>query len=115
VFTPEMIELMRREAQNKNAKELADMIGSTPGSVYAKCYENGIKIKKHQTSAKAIRTELAVTIRSQLDCKANQLGITTETLVRRLITIIVQDDLFNAILEPDEDFANKRNYPYDKT
>jgi hypothetical protein len=107
VFTPEVMDLIRTEALTKNAKQIAEMIGSTPGSVYAKCHESGIKIRK-SPGAKSIKADLGGQTRVKLECKAIDLGVSVEVLVRKLLTIIVEDNLFNAILEQDEKSSSRK-------
>lgn len=109
VSIPEMVESGMR------ADAIAKKLGTTPQSLYVACSQNGISLRRSCDRVKrriALAGEensgpakdnflvvaLSLGVRLSLSREAQRREMAPEQLVRRLFTIIAQDDLYDAVL-----------------
>jgi IS30 family transposase len=120
IFTPENLLRIRRMAGDGcSAIEIANSIGSTPGSVRVVCCHHKIKIGRRvrrsttdavskparRSSDQAIAVHLSTSICTEFHRKAEVLQIPVSVLAARLLSAIVISNIYEAVLD-DEDAAS---------
>jgi DNA-binding CsgD family transcriptional regulator len=110
VFTPRAVETIRRLADHeKTAAEIADVIGSTAGSVRVKCSQLKIKLtrgRRRNIILQIGRQKLTVYMRPS-DCaalkwKAARLQRSSDELAADLLEAIISSDIYEAVLDEDD-------------
>jgi len=112
VFTTQNLILLRQmAAQGYSAREIAEVIGSTPSSVRAKCSEEKIRLKhgRRQGRSQQLLAEhlaevpivayLSGPAYALLMAKAKELHQPPSVVASMLLSAVVTGDLFAAILE----------------
>jgi len=108
VSIPEMVEAGLR------ADAIAKKLGTTPQSLYVACSQNGISLRKscdrvkrriafiHEEAGAAkdnfVVVPLSLGVRLSLSNEAKRREITPDQLIKRLFSIVAQDDLYDAVL-----------------
>jgi hypothetical protein len=113
VFTTQNLTLLRQmAAQGYSAREIAEVIGSTPSSVRAKCSEQKIRLKRgrgrgrsQQLHAELLGEQVPIVAYlsgpayAHLVQKAKELHQSPSVFVSKLLSAVVAGDLFESILE----------------
>jgi hypothetical protein len=111
VFTPTAIELIRELfAQGKSASEIADVIGSTPASVRARCCQLKIKIpgrgrpgllrtQPHHIGEPKLVVHMPPAAYAALKQKAAHMQKSADKLAGMLLEAIIGADLYEAVLD----------------
>ncbi|WP_065755232.1 hypothetical protein [Bradyrhizobium paxllaeri] len=92
----EAITKLRNMAEIASVDEIAYALDSTPGSVVVKASEHGISLRKHR-----VRVLLPKPKKDRLDIEARRRGLKTDDLVRHLLIAVIDDDMFDAVLDDD--------------
>jgi hypothetical protein len=98
---PAMIEAGMRK------QEIADLLGCTPSTLQVQCSKRGISLRKGGKLPPAktllIGAQAKLTLSHEaaikLQARAWRSGMSEETLASALLEVIVQDDLFAAVLD----------------
>ena len=92
--------------QGRAADEIAARLGCTVGTLRVKCSQNGISLRRgdhaqRQASENHSKMSIALptSIMAVLDARARGQGVTSRRLAATLIKTIVDDDLFEAVLD----------------
>jgi hypothetical protein len=118
LFTPEVIDkLPDMITQYDTIDDLALAVGCKPTTLRVRCSALGISLSKYHTrntkTNQPRMTRIPATVRPgiarAIRYQAALLGTVDEVLVGRLLTKIVDDDLFNAILDGDTTFEARHN------
>jgi hypothetical protein len=101
VFTPQGIETMRKMAENGDpARDIALAIGSTPASVRVKCCQLKIKLSRVRRPS-----DLMFTIPPEefhkLVVAAERYGCTPTILTRKIVTLVLRDNLVDGVLDEE--------------
>lgn len=125
VSIPEMVESGLR------AEAIAKKLGTTPQSLYVACSQNGISLRKSCDRVKRriaftgddgtpsakdgfLVVALSLGVRLSVSKEAQRREIAPEQLIKRLFTIIAQDDLYDAVLgTPRRKEASASSQPCD--
>ena len=116
VFTLQNLALMRRmAARGCSAREIAEIIGSTPSSVRVKCSQQKIRLRRGRGPGRAVRhyadrpdelihqvpivAYLPGPIYDLLVQKANELHKGPSLFASMLLSAVTAGDLFKAVLE----------------
>jgi DNA-binding CsgD family transcriptional regulator len=112
VFTPSAINIIRELAgQGKSASEIAEVIGSTTGSVRVKCSQLKIKIKLRrqgqqghirQIAGQRLVICLSDAIYAALKRKAADMQKSAVELSGELLDAIISSDIYEAVLDDDK-------------
>ena len=120
IFTSENLTLMKQmAAQGCSAREIADVIGSTPSSVRVNCSYQKIRLRRGRRrlseSLASLQTAdcvqhpgeccqsiifyLPAWVRAELNRKADERNLSGSALVSMLLVEIAKSDLFKAVLD----------------
>ena len=116
IFTPTNLSLMRHMAEKGlSAFEIADTIGSTPGSVRVVCSHRKIRLKRgrrsvdraSQNSVRQVQRASDHTIMAHMPAplfvefyrKAENLQISASGLASNLLAAIATSDIYEAVLD----------------
>lgn len=113
VFTPWAVEIIRRLAeQGKTSTEIADVLGSTPGSVRVKCCQFKIKLHRQRRTKIAAETQhlpkrrlvahLQPTTYTGLKQKADHRQTSPVELAGMLLEAVVTSAIYEAVLDKPE-------------
>jgi hypothetical protein len=114
VFTPRAVETIRGLAdQGKSAPEIADVIGSTAGSVRVKCCQLKIKLTRRgrhillqsqrgHNGAQKLVVYMRPSDYAALKRKAAHLQRSSDELAAKLLKAIISSDIYEAVLDEDE-------------
>ena len=112
VFTPSAINTIRELAgQGKTASEIAEVIGSTTGSVRVKCSQLKIKIKLRrqgqqghirQIAGQRLVICLSDAVYAALKRKAADMQKSAVELSGELLDAIISSDIYEAVLDNDK-------------
>lgn len=114
VFTPTAVEIIRELAdQGKSAVEIANVIGSTPGSVRVRCSQ--LKVRLLRPRARIRRSQplpmlkrslvvhLTPPVYAALKRKAHNMQKSTVELAASLLAAIVRSNIYEAVLDEGEE------------
>ena len=94
-FTPKVLALIPQWVGNGLTKsEIAERIGTTVGSLSVVCSRYGISLRR-----RGFIIQLPAEIHAQLSMKARDLKMSPEHLGALLLKDVVNDNLFNAVLD----------------
>lgn len=108
IFTPTAVEIIRDLAsQGRSATEIADVLGSTPGSVRVKCCQFKIKLQRnrHRLTGDCdppihrLVTHINPSIYRNLQQRARLKQKTVAELAEMLIEAVVSSDIYAAVLD----------------
>jgi hypothetical protein len=113
VFTPQNIALMRGMAENgSSALEIAQTVGSTPGSIRVVCSHHKIRLKRrrrasliplvHSPSIHDIVAHMPASLYAEFHRKAEDLKLSASALASNLLAAITTSNIFEAVLDDDE-------------
>jgi hypothetical protein len=113
VFTPQNIARMRGMAENGSSSiEIAQTVGSTPGSVRVVCSHHKIRLKRrrrarvillaHSPSIRGIVARMPASLYAEFHRKAEHLKLSPSALASNLLTAITTSNIFEAVLDDDE-------------
>ena len=117
IFTPVNLRRIQQMAlQGRSAIEMAQAIGSTPGSVRVVCCRHKIKIVRRgrqsitnavskpvrRSSDQAIAADLPTSISTEFHRKAEELRIPVSVLATKLLSAIVISNIYEAVLDDGE-------------
>ena len=120
IFTPtNLCRIQRMALEGSSAIEIAQAIGSTPGSVRVVCCQHKIKIGRRErqpmrdavskpvrpSSDQAIAAHLPTSISTEFHRKAEELQIPVSVLATKLLSAIVISNIYEAVLD-DGDAAS---------
>jgi hypothetical protein len=114
VFTPTAVEIIRELAgQGKSAMEIANVIGSTPGSVRVRCSQLKIRLLRPQARLRqsqplpvpkhSLVVYLTPTVYAALKRKAQNMQKPTVELAASLLAAIVRSNIYEAVLDEGEE------------
>ena len=109
VFTTTAVEIIRGLAdQGRSASEIADAVGSTPGSVRVKCSQFKIKLRRSRISGLAttahdlpmqrLATHLSPKTYRALRRKAHHKQKTTTEFAEMLLEAVIVSSIYKAVL-----------------
>ena len=100
LFTREILMLIPQWIKNGVTKpEIAERIGTTVPSLKVMCSRYGIPL---QTGLREFKINLPAEIKAKLSMKAHDLDLSPLQLAALLLESVVDDDLFNAVLDLDD-------------
>ena len=110
VFTPSAINTIRELAgQRKSASEIAEVIGSTTGSVRVKCSQLKIKLRRQgqqghirQIAGQRLVICLSDAVYAALKRKAADMQKSAVELSCELLDAIISSDIYEAVLDDDK-------------
>ena len=110
VFTPSAINIIRELAgQGKSASEIAEVIGSTTGSVRVKCSQLKIKLRRQgqqghirQIAGQRLVICLSDAVYAALKRKAADMQKSAVELSGELLDAIISSDIYEAVLDNDK-------------
>ena len=113
VFTPTAVEIIRSLAdQGRSASEIADVLGSTPGSVRVKCCQFKIKLGRKRLRRLAVETQdlpkhklaahLSPSIYAALLRKARHKQKLPSELAEMLLDAVISSNIYKAVLDDSE-------------
>ena len=110
VFTPSAINTIRELAgQGKSASEIAEVIGSTTGSVQVKCSQLKIKLRRQgqqghirQIAGQRLVICLSDAVYAALKRKAADMQKSAVQLSCELLEAIISSDIYEAVLDDDK-------------
>lgn len=106
-WSAETIELLRYlNDQGASVQEMAAAIGTTPSSIHVHASRHSIKLRSCH-----VKFGCTPDLLCALDAEAARFGVHRETLLRRLVTVILEDRMTEAVL--DEDIVLDRPQPQD--
>jgi hypothetical protein len=116
IFTPAALGTMRRLAeQGQSAAEIAEAIGSTPGSVRVKCCRLKIRLRsargrsperRHRfLRGKKLEVSLPPAVYADLKRKANALHKSAVDLAGGLLEAVVTSNIYDAVLDENDSGA----------
>lgn len=99
-------------------EDIAELIGTTPASLYVTCSRRNVSLegayrREPRRRLKPLQLRLPQRMVTILDGKAEEFAMSTEHLVAILIEQIVNDNLYDAVLDFDLDHKprKKRSIP----
>jgi len=101
-FTPDnLLHIRRMAAEGSTSFEIAESIGSTPGSVRVICSQHKIKIGRRRRAGtpSLLLARLPAALSIEFHRKAEHLQIPASDLAARLLAAIVESDLYEAVLD----------------
>ena len=114
VFTPQNIARMREMAENgSSALEIAQTIGSTPGSVRVVCSHHNIRLKRgrrtraislplvRSPSIHDVVAHMPASLYAEFHRKAGHLKMSPSALASNLLVAITTSNIFEAVLDDD--------------
>jgi hypothetical protein len=116
IFTPQNIARMREMAENgSSAFEIAQTVGSTPGSVRVVCSHHSIRLKRgrrqraraialplmHSPSIHDVVARVPASLYAQFHRKAEHLKLSPSALASHLLAAIIISNIFEAVLDDD--------------
>jgi hypothetical protein len=100
VFTADnLLRIQQMAAEGNSTVEIAEAIGSTPANVSVMCSRHKIKIRRGPRSKPSILAHLPAARFTAFHRKAEQLQIPASVLAGRLLTAIVDSDIYEAVLD----------------
>ena len=97
LYTPEVMEQIQLlAAQGLRPIEIAKRIGCSPGTLKVMCCRANISLRRVPYEPISLETA------GKLKAHADKKGMSPVTLITRLLEAIARDDLFDAVLDPDE-------------
>ena len=85
-------------AEGLSDQEIADRMGWTVGTLRVRCSQLKISLRRSAIWKNAPRLALPKAIFDQLQQDATLMGVSESELAADLLKMIVQDDLYNAVL-----------------
>jgi IS30 family transposase len=113
IFTPAAVRMIRRLAeQGQSAAEIAEAIGSTPGSVRVKCCRLKIRLRRARGRSserqhrfirgKKLEVSLPPAVYADLKRKAHALHKTADDLAGGLLEAVVTSNIYDAVLDEND-------------
>lgn len=100
VFTGDvLLAIPRWVAMGADRRLIADVLGTTVPSLQVTCNRHGISLKTPEDSTPTLRRVLGVQSYSALDAEAERRGVSAARLLSVIVSVIVQDNLFDAVLD----------------
>jgi metal-dependent amidase/aminoacylase/carboxypeptidase family protein len=106
IFSPGVFEQVKALVhQGMSPKEIANHLGCTLGTLRVKCSQHQITLRRNQDAAAEprngiLRIRLSEHLAVRLHSRSRQMRVSHSKFAAQLIEAIVQDNLYDAVIDP---------------
>ena len=88
--------------------EIANRLGVTPATLKVRCSQEGISLRRpHLPPRETLHVKVSPQLAAFYAKRADELGMTAASMMRRLLEVIARDDLIVAVLDPPRRCATR--------